>query len=252
MLTKVIITPEVWNACWSHALTTETQEIMGLLIGQKDEMNETVLKLSALKISKRITKEKDRVEIEPQDMIEASEYAETLPGSRRVLGWYHSHPHVTVHPSHVDLATQANYQMMDEDFVGLIFSVFNIDSSNTDTKEAIAFQTHNGECNYISIEVSKDDWSKDREKSVLQAVTVLPDILKKEELDECSSASIGGDVLSFVHNQGCLLTQLTSQSSLVTVPMMEALTARKNYLIGRIQLLKEKERTLACNKLKRK
>ena len=43
----------------------------------------------------------------------------------RVIGWYHSHPHITVLPSHVDIKTQATYQMLDDGFVGLIFSVFN-------------------------------------------------------------------------------------------------------------------------------
>ena len=38
---------------------------------------------------------------------------------------YHSHPHITVLPSHVDVRTQAMYQSMDEGFIGLIFSVFN-------------------------------------------------------------------------------------------------------------------------------
>lgn len=38
---------------------------------------------------------------------------------------YHSHPHITVMPSHVDVRTQAMYQTMDEGFIGLIFSVFN-------------------------------------------------------------------------------------------------------------------------------
>ena len=81
----------------------------------------------------------------------------------RVIGWYHSHPHITVWPSHVgeyqivivcdsytevvyiiwtarsviqlytiffvcvDVQTQADYQMMDDNFVGLIFAVFNED-----------------------------------------------------------------------------------------------------------------------------
>ena len=43
----------------------------------------------------------------------------------RVIGWYHSHPHITVLPSHVDIKTQATYQMLDDGFVGLIFSTFN-------------------------------------------------------------------------------------------------------------------------------
>mgnify|MGYP002395241276 CR=1 FL=1 len=60
-----------------------------------------------------------------------------------MIGWYHSHPHITVHPSHVgtkliafvhlindqlDVRTQAGYQLMDEGFVGIIISCFNTDS----------------------------------------------------------------------------------------------------------------------------
>lgn len=80
----------------------------------------------------------------------------------RVIGWYHSHPHITVMPSHVgedykwyskqptscvliselwkhrpnlakkllvpvDVRTQRMYQMLDPGFVGLIFSCFNED-----------------------------------------------------------------------------------------------------------------------------
>ena len=47
-----------------------------------------------------------------------------VPGLQ-VLGWYHSHPHITVWPSHVDVGTQADYQLMDSNFIGLIFSCFN-------------------------------------------------------------------------------------------------------------------------------
>jgi BRCA1/BRCA2-containing complex subunit 3 len=43
----------------------------------------------------------------------------------RVVGWYHSHPHITVLPSHVDVRTQAMYQMLDPGFIGLIISPFN-------------------------------------------------------------------------------------------------------------------------------
>ena len=49
-------------------------------------------------------------------MIAASEFAESLAGARRVLGWYHSHPQITVPPSRVDTATQATYQTMDQDY----------------------------------------------------------------------------------------------------------------------------------------
>ena len=43
----------------------------------------------------------------------------------RVIGWYHSHPHITVLPSHVDVRTQASYQQLDAGFIGIIFSTFN-------------------------------------------------------------------------------------------------------------------------------
>ncbi|MEE6528218.1 hypothetical protein FKM82_030299 [Ascaphus truei] len=56
--------------------------------------------------------------------------AEITGRPMRVVGWYHSHPHITVWPSHVDVRTQAMYQMMDVGFVGLIFSCF-IEDKNT-------------------------------------------------------------------------------------------------------------------------
>ena len=76
-----------------------------------------------------------------------------------VLGWYHSHPHITVHPSHVDLATQSSYQTMEQNFVGLIFSVFNYDpNTGIDSKEVAAFQSVKGEggnniCRNIALSV---------------------------------------------------------------------------------------------------
>ncbi|VDM05900.1 unnamed protein product [Schistocephalus solidus] len=46
------------------------------------------------------------------------------------VGWYHSHPHITPFPSHVDLRTQCNFQRMDRNFIGLIFSV-NVHQANS-------------------------------------------------------------------------------------------------------------------------
>ena len=98
--------------------------------------------------------EQDRVEASPEQMARCSAEAERYSRSHgvltRIIGWYHSHPHITVHASHVDIRTQvrisscgalmllrvefptctvalwqANYQMMDSGFVGLIFSAFN-------------------------------------------------------------------------------------------------------------------------------
>lgn len=129
---SVYIESEAYLVCLTHALSTEREEIMGLLIGEIDEEN--VSRISAVIVLRRSDKQSDRVEISPEQLSAASTEAERLAVEvdrpMRVLGWYHSHPHITVWPSHVDVRTQAMYQMMDPGFVGLIFSVF-IEDKNT-------------------------------------------------------------------------------------------------------------------------
>ena len=180
-------------------------------------------------------------------MIEASEFAESLPGNARVLGWYHSHPRITVNPSHVDLATQANYQLMDRDFVGLIFSVFSYDvNKNKDSKEAIAFQCHQGQCKYITIEIESPRSPDVNEMTGFDVTARLPEILKQEELSDCSTAcSEGQDPLAMVHNRGCLAAQLSNQTSNVTIPLLEAAQARKQYLVKLIARLRTKKERLS-------
>lgn len=69
------------------------------------------------------------MEASPEQLASAMATAEELSEGggpkARVIGWYHSHPHITVLPSHVDVRTQASYQMLDEGFVGIIISAFN-------------------------------------------------------------------------------------------------------------------------------
>lgn len=61
----------------------------------------------------------------------------------RVLGWYHSHPHITVWPSHIDIRTQAMYQSMDPFFVGLIFSVYTSEGGSTNNQiQVTCFQAN--------------------------------------------------------------------------------------------------------------
>ena len=74
---------------------------------------------------------------------------------------------------------------MDKNFVGLIFSTYNFDKKKKiDIKEAIAFQTlNNNEERNLEIEVTSEEWTGDREKTVIEALTKTPDILKQEELE---------------------------------------------------------------------
>jgi BRCA1/BRCA2-containing complex subunit 3 len=51
------------------------------------------------------------VEVGYEQLAQASEIASRIERESgvgtRVIGWYHSHPHITVLPSHVDVRTQA-------------------------------------------------------------------------------------------------------------------------------------------------
>eukprot|EP00026_Physarum_polycephalum_P012857 Phypoly_transcript_13198.p1 GENE.Phypoly_transcript_13198~~Phypoly_transcript_13198.p1 ORF type:complete len:297 (+),score=36.50 Phypoly_transcript_13198:149-1039(+) len=143
MLRAVHITNEAFWVCMSHALTTEKEEVMGLLLG---DIEEGVSHIWAVSVLMRSDKRKDRVEVSPEQSAAAAAEAEKIGekiGKRtRVVGWYHSHPHITVNPSNVDINTQAEYQKyMDGGFVGLIFSCFNTDSRKRGRVQVIAFQS---------------------------------------------------------------------------------------------------------------
>ncbi|KAJ0884396.1 putative ubiquitinyl hydrolase 1 [Helianthus annuus] len=89
----------------------------------------------------------------------------------RVIGWYHSHPHITVLPSHVDVRTQAMYQLLDSGFIGLIFSCFNEDQHKVGRIQVTAFQSLDG-----------------KQSNALRAVPVSP-ISKSSVIDLESSLS---------------------------------------------------------------
>ncbi|KAL3151729.1 hypothetical protein ABBQ38_012708 [Trebouxia sp. C0009 RCD-2024] len=94
----------------------------------------------------RSDRRKDRVEASPEQLSRCAQAAEQFTSQggvrTRVIGWYHSHPHITVLPSHVDIKTQATYQMLDDGFVGLIFSTFNQDSrTKSQSVSVTAFQS---------------------------------------------------------------------------------------------------------------
>ncbi|TKC34746.1 hypothetical protein EI555_006313, partial [Monodon monoceros] len=98
---------DAFLVCLNHALSTEKEEVMGLCIGEVDAVR--IVHIHSVIILRRSDKRKDRVEISPEQLL-----AELTGRPMRVVGWYHSHPHITVWPSHVDVRTQAMYQMMDQ------------------------------------------------------------------------------------------------------------------------------------------
>ncbi|XP_016403068.1 lys-63-specific deubiquitinase BRCC36-like, partial [Sinocyclocheilus rhinocerous] len=113
--------------------------------------------------------------------------AEMTGRPMRVVGWYHSHPHITVWPSHVDVRTQAMYQMMDQGFVGLIFSCF-IEDKNTKTGRVLytCFQSVQAQkgSEYERIEIPIHVVPHEAiGKVCLESAVELPRILCQEEQD---------------------------------------------------------------------
>lgn len=159
-LTSVRMTEEVWLTCLTHALSTETEEIMGLLLGDilHTKNGSTIALIWGALPQPRSDRRKDRVETNPEQLTAASVQAErmTLAIGRttRVIGWYHSHPHITVLPSHVDVRTQAMYQLLDSGFIGLIFSCFSEDAQKVGRIQVTAFQSSDGKQNHILRPVS--------------------------------------------------------------------------------------------------
>ncbi|XP_057457632.1 uncharacterized protein LOC130748425 [Lotus japonicus] len=155
-LTSVKMSEEVWLTCVTHALSTETEEIMGLLLGdiQHSKNGSVTALIWGASPQTRSDRRKDRVETNPEQLAAASALADRMTATTgrttRVIGWYHSHPHITVLPSHVDVRTQGMYQLLDSGFIGLIFSCYSEDANKVGRIQVIAFQSSDGKQNHMS------------------------------------------------------------------------------------------------------
>nr|AFK46473.1 unknown [Medicago truncatula] len=155
-LTSVKMSEEVWLTCATHAFSTETEEIMGLLLGdiQHSKNGSVTALIWGASPQTRSDRRKDRVETNPEQLAAASALTDkmtvTTGRTTRVIGWYHSHPHITVLPSHVNVRTQAMYQLLDSGFIGLIFSCYNEDANKIGKIQVIAFQSSDGKQNSMS------------------------------------------------------------------------------------------------------
>mmetsp|Transcript_37829 Transcript_37829/g.68945 ORF Transcript_37829/g.68945 Transcript_37829/m.68945 type:complete len:608 (-) Transcript_37829:38-1861(-) len=148
---RVYVSHQVYHVCTSHAMMTEREEVMGLLLGDTrasedgDAAGRTDIFIWASMTLPRVDKRPDRCEIQPEQLVEglqlAEKIGEEIGQTTRTVGWYHSHPHITCLPSHIDLRTQFQYQQMDGHFVGLIFAVFNADAeAGTMRQELMGFK----------------------------------------------------------------------------------------------------------------
>ncbi|NXB81626.1 BRCC3 deubiquitinase, partial [Donacobius atricapilla] len=296
---------DAFLVCLNHALSTEKEEVMGLCIGEVDTSR--IVHIHSVIILRRSDKRKDRVEISPEQLSAASTEAEisfSRDSSRlaralfmgcglgllaemtgrpmRVVGWYHSHPHITVWPSHVDVRTQAMYQMMDQGFVGLIFSCF-IEDKNTKTGRILytCFQSiqaqKSSECsaarprtdcckvvevifllaafNHISypfryerIEIPIHVVPHETiGKVCLESAVELPKILCQEEQDAYRRihSLTHLDSVTKIHNGSVFTKNLCSQMSAISGPLLQWLEDRLEQNKQRVQeLQQEKEQLL--------
>nr|BAB27894.1 unnamed protein product [Mus musculus] len=267
---------DAFLVCLNHALSTEKEEVMGLCIGELNddirsdskftytgtEMRTVQEKMDTIRIVhihsviilRRSDKRKDRVEISPEQLSAASTEAERLAEltgrPMRVVGWYHSHPHITVWPSHVDVRTQAMYQMMDQGFVGLIFSCF-IEDKNTKTGRVLytCFQ---------SIQAQKSSEYERIEipihivphitigKVCLESAVELPKILCQEEQDAYRRihSLTHLDSVTKIHNGSVFTKNLCSQMSAVSGPLLQWLEDRLEQNQQHLQELQQEREEL--------
>ncbi|XP_058941933.2 lys-63-specific deubiquitinase BRCC36 [Pocillopora verrucosa] len=248
----VKIEADAYMVCLTHALSTEREEVMGLLIGEVED--EMVAHIYSVIMLQRLDKRKDRVEISPEQLSDASTQAERLgmltskQRPMRVIGWYHSHPHITVWPSHVDLRTQASYQFMDAGFVGLIFSCFNTDTNLGGHLKVYCFQSVN-----IKPEGSPPQYQRaDIElqivhtevlsKATLNSLSELPQILSKEEEEAYSKTLNSKDLLTAVHNSTVFTKALCQLMEVMCGPLLQTLENRLQVNLKRTAALEtEKE-----------
>eukprot|EP00123_Amoebidium_parasiticum_P011638 comp20826_c0_seq1/m.27481 comp20826_c0_seq1/g.27481 ORF comp20826_c0_seq1/g.27481 comp20826_c0_seq1/m.27481 type:complete len:260 (-) comp20826_c0_seq1:681-1460(-) len=236
MLKLVRVPSDVLLVCLTHALSTDKEEIMGLLIGDiKQDGNDYVTNVQSIFIMARNDRAKDRVEVSPAQLSEAATYAEQLSHELRrqvqVVGWYHSHPHITVLPSAVDLRTQAGYQTMDSCFVGLIFSCFTGTERNK-TEERVqvtAFQALQVGSTYERQEVAMEVVSEGLLlASNLKALVSLAELMLAEE-QQAHRQSINDrevSVMEAIHSGAIYTKALCQLMEVLAGPLLQQLQAR--------------------------
>lgn len=253
MLKKVLLSTDVTLVSIQHALSTEKEEIMGLLIGEVHN-NNTLVSIVSSVILRRLDKKPDRVEISEEQLVQATLRAEELAAEvgrpLRVVGWYHSHPHITVWPSHVDLATQSMYQRMDSSFVGIIFAVFLTDqTAKAPSVQITCFQSISDGSNQSRREIELEITNNNDSLTInnFEILTQLPTILKEEE-DEAFKNEAGEidteDIINKQHNAAVRTIAIGHIVEKISRPMLEALVARNTLGSIRLEALKKYHKEL--------
>uniref|UniRef100_A0A5S6QHC5 MPN domain-containing protein n=1 Tax=Trichuris muris TaxID=70415 RepID=A0A5S6QHC5_TRIMR len=202
---RVLLSSDVHLVCLMHAFSSEKEEVMGLLIGFTEEAAGVCSVTNCIQL-KRLVKKKDRVELMPEVLSEAITYADQLNvvasmasekakaererNPLRVIGWYHSHPHITVFPSAVDNRTQEEYQnAFDPMWIGLIFGVFNNEEdTGLGRVQYLAFQARGGKYDAVPVIIVPKTQPRFHSQ-LLDHFALLINVLFDEELDGYTKAA---------------------------------------------------------------
>jgi len=247
------LSADAFAVCLTHALSTEKEEIMGLLIGEVSP--EHVSYIAAVILLRRSCIQADRVEISPEQLSAASTQAENygkmLQRPMRVVGWYHSHPHITVWPSHIDVRTQADYQLMDDDFIGLIFSIFNHDKNTKMNRVQVScFQSTqlamDSEWKRVEVQLHIDPSHYGMNDACIASLVDLPFILREEEEEAYSRATKTPDLdlLTCLHNGSVYTSSMMNIDESMYVPLLETMEQRLENRLEYLKQLQEKRKQL--------
>ncbi|ORY32729.1 hypothetical protein BCR33DRAFT_856444 [Rhizoclosmatium globosum] len=248
-MSQVFVTADVYLALSTYALATEKEEVLAMLMGTTSADQQTVT-VSHCLFCQRKDKRRDRVEISGEQLSAAISFAERTETS--VVGWAHSHPHITVLPSHVDLRCQRDQQMLSEAFIGLILSVFN-DFGGVQRCQFIAFRTVADGSELIRMEVpvyiQPTNKTTGIKSASLEQLYRVPQIFLQEEKEAFEKAIQNqnqsqkgkeghGDKLVAAHYGGVYMRNLTSVLDKLCVPLVESVSSRHERNVAEIAHLK--------------
>ena len=244
------LTSDAYSSILNHALLTENEEIMGLLIGNEIKKKDSlIINIFATICLTRKCKEKNRVEFDEIQMSHAIEITNEIKNENKidanVVGWYHSHPKITIPPSNVDLNTQKSQQYQGT-FVGLIVSCFSTDSNKINKINLIAFQTKSDKYNVLSphyikiefvneLEIFGNNWSNTSNNAMTFA-SILQNLLNEEEeqynkekeiIDEDDSIN---KILLYSNRQSLLCKIIQNVSSPYVNSLDSEIENLRNYL----------------------
>ncbi|ORC92803.1 Mov34/MPN/PAD-1 metallopeptidase [Trypanosoma theileri] len=248
VLDRVYLAESVVQACLAHALTTEQEEVMGVLLGDIQPSSSPAggagrkwAHVWGAAVVQRSVRRKDRVEIAPTELAAVAAEAERRGGC--VVGWYHSHPRITPYPSHVDLRSQRDYQQLESGWVGLIFSVFYTDTSQKSAVSIHCFQTGAGDSHImVDFEIvprldklSPSSLSRDLTHEMLQVFAT-----EIEEAVELVRKRTGGAVDAVSAARALQEVQLYTMEKLIAEPALLHLQASIAYLEKKVKHLEGK------------